>query len=164
MGTLSVKVTAADGGTDGSASATFDVTVTAHCAMPNFGTRRRIWTGVVTVGTGMGIVGTNSGYDSQATPALGMLNNNTFSVGTANSIISQIYILDAGNARFLIFQLSHHGVRPTLTQGSALRLHACDQDYDYSSRRGRESQLMWISFETKNLGYGQPPCGRTVTV
>ena len=129
VGTLSVKVTAADGGTQGSASDTFDTTVAEDCAMPSFGTRRRIWTGMMTVGMRPGFFGTTYGYDTSSSPSIGELDDPTFAFGGVTATINTVALGSSG-----LLDFSANRSVPYALLGRKLRLHVCSEGYDFLLR------------------------------
>ena len=131
VGTLSVKVTASDGDGDGTANDTFDITVAEHCAAPGFGTRRRSWTGVVTVEIELDFFRNHYGYEARK--AVGRLDELTISWGGSVWTIQSITVTDGtGRLDFSFPSGSAVGELPTDRQRRALRLHVCDRGYEFS--------------------------------
>ena len=82
IGVVTVEVTA-DDGNGGEANGTFDITVSATgtaCPAPDFGTRRQIWTGTVTVGPDSATNPSEHGFTSDT---YGALDVSTFTIGGA---------------------------------------------------------------------------------
>ena len=131
-GTITVRVTANDG-TD-TVHDDFEIKVATVCAEPNFGARRQIWTGTVTVGGIQEGIHTNWGYNQSATSP-GILSDTDFDIGTNNYTITGIYVTDINvilGPGDLSFDLqSATGL--TDTEVAALKLHVCDTTpYDFS--------------------------------
>ena len=126
-GTITVKVTATDSA-DAEVSDEFDIKVGTPCAAPDFGTRRRIWTGTVTVGEQENLIyGTTYGYGSDTSPAFGNLSDTDFEIGSNNYTIRVIYINDNLN-----FEITTPG--PNAVEEAALKLHVCDTTaYNFSA-------------------------------
>ena len=71
-----------DGTVDSASAYTMTINVTAGsaCAAPDFGTRRNIWTGTITVGPiAIGNITASYGFDDS--PSVGTLSHTTFSIG-----------------------------------------------------------------------------------
>ena len=111
-------------------TATFtDQTVTnntpaASCTAPNFGTRRNIWTGSLTVGSATGVVGFQG--------TTGALDDKTFSIGSSNHEIDGLF-LDVRNAGHETLFFSLKDTDLTSAEQAALRLHVCNTAYDIST-------------------------------
>ena len=107
----------------GNETATFtDQTVTNNtpatsCAAPNFGTRRSIWTGSLTVGSTTGAVG--------FVGTTGALDDKTFSIGSSNHEIDGL-ALDLRDAPNLTLIFSLKDTVLTSAEKAALRLHVCN--------------------------------------
>ena len=118
---------------------TIDVTTGSACAAPDFGTRRNIWTGEVTVAPRV-IGGSVVGYGFLAGESVGSLDLREFSIG------SNSYTVDAANvATFgqIAFSLTSN---LTDTEVAALKLHVCDGGYDFADATTNEaaSTYRWI--------------------
>ena len=101
------------------------------CAAPDFGTRRQVWTGEVTVGTiTSGGLTTAHGFDSTASPAVGALSDTGFTVGANAYTIDQAFVSAGVADGDLVFSLTSS---LTTAEVAALRLHVCDTPYDLSS-------------------------------
>ena len=116
-------------GTVDSASAytmTINVTSGSACAAPDFGTRRNIWTGTVTVEERV-FVGVTISYGFSAGDASGRLDPTGFSVGL------NPYVIDFASVSAFGVDISF-GLTSSLTntEVAALRLHICDTSYDFS--------------------------------
>ena len=116
-------------GTVDSASAytmTINVTTGSVCAAPDFGTRRNIWTGTVTVEERI-FGGVAVSYGFNAGDAEGGLDPTGFSVGL-NPYVIDFVSVDAFGVDIKF------GLTSSLmdTEVAALRLHICDTSYDFS--------------------------------
>ena len=132
-GTVSVKVTATDPSGE-SVSDTFDIVVAAAvdmtCAAPNFGDRRNIRTGTVTVGT-LTVEGTTSAHGFFVADSISDLDNTGFSIGTNAYTIDEVSVSVFGpNDGDLIFSLTNMDL--TAPEVAALKLHVCNTPYDFS--------------------------------
>ena len=138
---------------------TIDVTT---CVAPDLAGRERIWTGNLTVGTGIDF-GTTlyHGFDSTFSLAVnaGALDNRTFNIGRNGHTIQGAYVLKGafeGDLRLLL------GGRLTEAEEDALRLHVCDTPYDFSDadRSGNSyhwaGNLDWSSYSTRTLYLSLP--------
>ena len=119
-------------GTDDSASAytmTIDVTDAPLpvCAVPDFGTRRNIWTGTVTVGMTPGVLGGTT-YGYRVGGPFGSLDDRTFTIGSDDYQIASIVEFDG----FLEFNLLDDTFWLVDTIVDVLRLHVCNANYDFS--------------------------------
>ena len=119
-------------GTDDSASAytmTIDVTDAPLpvCAAPDFGTRRNIWTGTVTVGMTPGVLGGTT-YGYRVGGPFGSLDDRTFTIGSDDYQIASIVEFDG----FLEFNLQDDTFWLVDTIVDVLRLHVCNANYDFS--------------------------------
>ena len=116
-------------GTVDSASAytmTINVTSGSACAAPDFGTRRNIWTGTVTVEERV-FAGVSVSYGFSAGEGSGRLDPTGFSVGS-NDYVIDVASVDAFGVE-IRFSLTSS---LTNTEVAALRLHICDTSYDFS--------------------------------
>ena len=153
-------------GTDDSASAytmTIDVTDAPLpvCGVPNFGTRRNIWTGMVEVGPftvfpGTPLATNHYGYSSTA-PA-GALDDRTFTIGSNDYTVNSLRVQFGGrNSGSLGFELldAH---RLTTVEVEALRLHVCDTVvYNFSG-----ATTLNASYWSTTLDWSPPVTTRTV--
>ena len=121
-----------DGTVDSADAYTMTIDVTDApapvCAAPSFGTRRQIWTGVVTVEE-FSFLGSVTGYGFES-PSIGissLLPSAEFSIGSNTYTIVGISV---GNNGHLLFSLP--SIRLTATERAALRLNVCDEDLDFS--------------------------------
>ena len=115
-------VNSAGGGT--AASAQTATPAAASCTAPNFGTRRNIWTGSLTVGSATGVVGFQG--------TTGALDDKTFSIGSSNHEIDGLF-LDVRNAGHETLFFSLKDTDLTSAEQAALRLHVCNTAYDIST-------------------------------
>ena len=169
-GTLTVKVKVSDG--DEEASDTFDIVVAAQtgtaCPAPNFGTRRQIWTGNMTVGSfpasGGGTV-YGSSFDG------GTLDDTTFTIGTrVRNIFELTHQLGGSRNNRLRFRTRVGDGGLTDVEIAALRLHVCNTAYDFSAAVvGTEddvfvwnASLDWSGESTRTL-YLSLPANRAAT-
>ena len=170
-GTLTVKVSVSDGG--GEASDEFDITITVEgpgaCAAPDFGTRRHIWTGTVTVGSYTATVGqTNYGFD--AVEGAGALDDTTFAIGARTHTIRTVVVVSGGSDDGALFLATSSLPGLTPAAVAALRLHVCDAAYGFSAAgasANREAfqwslDLDWSTETTRRL-YLSLPANRAGT-
>ena len=117
-----------------SATAFSTLAGTASCPVPTFTGRRKIWTGVLTMGDFADLFPANSflGYDSNPESGDGGgLDPGTFTLGLYDYEIRRIALLTSG-ARSLNFVAGQgDGVWWDSTV-DALRLHVCNTPYDFS--------------------------------
>ena len=167
-GTLTVRVTASDD-TD-SVHDDFEIKVATVCAAPNFGTRRQIWTGTVTVGTwGNGVVVFSHGYLDTSIISdpndIGALDDNDFAIAGRTYIINRVNVWRSdgppaeGDLRFsLTSSLMDR-------EKAALRLHVCDTAYDFDDASNSSSrpndydwslELDWSGESTRTLHLSLP--------
>ena len=145
-------------GTDDSASAytmTIDVTDAPLpvCGVPSFGTRREIWSGTVTVG-GLRIGGgALYAYGFHSIDGGSILPSAMFPIGANDYTISSNAVTTDG---LLGFGLD--GASLAATEVAALRLHVCDEDYDFSAGLFNTVEYVW----TTNLDWSDPVVTRTV--
>ena len=136
------------------------------CAMPDFGTRRNVWTGEVTIGSAAGTTLTVRGFISGG--ATGALTPTTFTLGPKTYTVDAIVVLDAtgdddGDLRFsLTGDL-------TTAEVAAFRLHVCNTPYDFSaatalinSTYNWAEDLDWSS-ETTRTVYLSLPANQAAT-
>ena len=121
-----------DGTVDSASAYTMTIDVTDAplpvCTAPSYGTRRQIWTGVVTVEE-FSFLGSVTGYGFES-PSIGissLLPSAEFSIGSNTYTIVGISV---GNNGHLLFSLP--SIRLTATERAALRLNVCDEDLDFS--------------------------------
>ena len=170
-GTLTVKVSVTDG--SGEASDTFDIVVAAGadaaCPAPDFGTRRHIWTGTVTVGSYTVTVGqTNYGFD--AVEGAGALDDTTFAIGARTHTIRTVVVVSGGSDDGALFLATSSLPGLTPAAVAALRLHVCDAAYGFSAagtNANREAfqwslDLDWSTETTRRL-YLSLPANRAGT-
>ena len=117
-----------------SATAFSTLAGTASCPVPTFTGRRKIWTGVLTMGDFAELFPANSfrGYDSNPESGDGGgLDHVTFALGLHNHEISRIALVtsDANNLNFVAGE--GQGVWWDSTV-DALRLHVCNTNFDFS--------------------------------
>ena len=152
-------------GTDDSASAytmTIDVTDAPApvCGVPDIAGagRRQIWTGTVTVGT-FQVIGTVlvNGYGFDAFDVVGsLLPSRAFSIGSNNYTIASIGVRVSGAA---VFSLVPSDGTLTTAEEAALRLHFCDESFDFDTPTAHsESLYEWDA----TLDWSHPVVTRTV--
>ena len=145
-------------------------TPAASCAAPNFGTRRDIWTGTVTLGTFTG-GGDTVGYGFGG--ATGDLDDKTFTIGSTSSYeIDGIQVVvsvgsDDGDIQFYL------NGNLTAAEKTALKLHVCDAAFDFSAATldtathtytftadldwsGLSSRTLYLSLPANNAATGKP--------
>ena len=145
-------------------SGTVAAAMAGSCAVPGLADRTLVWTGVVTVG--MGTVGADTvyGYLTSGGSSAGGLSDTTFSVGTNNYLIDDVFVMDAGsNVGRILF-----GLTAALDDAdkALLRLHVCDQGFDFSASTisllnhfyplGSLNSLDWSSATTRTLYLSVP--------
>ena len=129
----------------GGAEAMTTATPTAiACAVPSFGGRRDFWDGTVTVDP-VAIGGsTVLAYGFNASHSEGALDDTTFAIGL-NSYTIDLAGVGAGsgttNEGDLVFSLTSN---LTTAEKAALRLHVCDQSYDFSAATLSSSASTYI--------------------
>ena len=118
------------------------VTAPTSCAAPDFGTRRHIWTGRVTVGH---TPGEYYGYDDDGHDNGGSVNPGTFTIGADTYTIQGVAVIDDGSSSFY-FNTTGAGPLP-----SGARLHVCDTALDI----GDASQAIdsWYRWADANLDW-----------
>ena len=139
------------------------------CAAPNFGTRRSIWTGTVTVGT-IASGGATTAYGFSGT--VGGLDPKTFTIGLNNHEIDIAFVsLAATFVGDIAFSLKDGPL--TSAEKAALRLHVCDAPYDFSVATGPDinhsyiftadldwsglsSRTLYLSLPANNAATGKP--------
>ena len=122
--TIKVKVTAEDTTTN-----TYTVVVTRVtapvCAVPDFGTRRDIWTSTVDV-EAISVLGSVVGYGFDSGTAAGSLADNTFSIGSNDYTVGGIADVVTDIFKFTLTS------DLTSTEVAALKLHVCETGYDFA--------------------------------
>ena len=150
-------------GTDDSASAytmTIDVTDAPLpvCGVPSFGDRREIWSGTVTVAPlQVFLGGIINGYGFELSAADGtLLPSRAFSTGLNDYTIASIGVRVSGAA---VFSLVSSDGTLTTAEAAALRLHFCDESFDFGTTTARQASLYeWDS----TLDWSPPVVTRTV--
>ena len=105
------------------------------CAMPGFAGRRNFWTGTVTVGAiPAGSLTPDYGFGSGAGS---LLPDDAFSIGASSYTIEA---LTAGNDGALEVTLDS---ALTATEQAALRLHVCDEAYEFSAATVSGATYAW---------------------
>ncbi len=95
------------------------VTPPATCAAPDFGTRRHVWTGRVTVGGS--VADDQFGYDERE--SIGSVDSRSFAIGADTHTLVAVYVINSnGN---LVFRTQGGGPLPP-----GARLHVCDTALD----------------------------------
>ena len=152
-------------GTDFSVSAntiTFNVR-DLSCAAPSFGTRRQLWTGIVTVEeitSGSDIVG--YGFNLAQTG----LDDTTFAIGRNSYTVDTAFVLSStGVAGQLSFGVAGAIQNDNLTAGevAALRLHVCDATvYDFSATSEFVGSSNTFNLWAGSLDWSPPVATRTL--
>ena len=150
-------------GTDDSASAytmTIDVTdaPVPVCGVPSFGDRREIWSGTVTVAPlQVFLGGAINGYGFELSAAKGtLLPSRAFSTGLNDYTIASIGVRVNGSA---VFSLVSSDGTLTTAEAAVLRLHFCDESFDFDTTTARQASLYeWDS----TLDWSPPVVTRTV--
>ena len=146
------------------------------CDAPNFGTRRNIWTGNVTVGT-ITVSSVTFAYGFAGTT--GGLGDKDFTVGSNDYEIDAATVIaigdDAGN-----LGVSLKDSDLTSAEKAALRLHVCNTAYDFSTASapdsehtyrwvdnldwsGVSSRTLYLSLPANNAATGRPTITGTAT-
>ena len=162
-----------DGTVDSASAYTMTIDVTDApapvCGMPDFGTRREIWSGVVTVkaiASGSNTVG--YGFSSTLTNTGGGLAPLVFTIGQNDYTIDGLYVYDTNHATFpgdLLFDLTGNSVSGNLTaaESDVLQVHPCDTGpYAFlggvAQYAGLTNGYLWSS----SLDWSPPVVTRTV--
>ena len=154
-----------DGTVDSASAYTMTIDVTDApapvCGVPNFGTRRNIWTGMVEVGPFTVIPGTplaTNHYGYSSTAPAGALDDRTFTIGSNDYTVNSLRVQFGGrNSGSLGFELldAH---RLTTVEVEALRLHVCDTVvYNFSG-----ATTLNASYWSTTLDWSPPVVTRTV--
>ena len=146
-----------DGTVDSASAYTMTIDVTdapaAVCAMPDFGTRRQIWTGTVTVErfefSGFFSYGFAEGLGGTLLPS------QSFFIGSSSYVIDSLAVPPSGNLHFSLEGFS----ALTSKEVGALRLHVCDGDYDFITSSESENTTSWLA---TTLDWSPPVVTRTV--
>ena len=148
---------AGGGAKAGPVSATASAT---SCAAPNFGARRNIWTGNLSVGPIIsGGITTGYGFGK----GRGGLDDKTFSIGSNNHEIDLLGVGSSGTeVGDVVFGLKDADL--TTAETAALRLHVCDTAYDFSAATLVSSRhdyvwaddLDWSSLSGRTLSVSLP--------
>ena len=140
----------------------------AACAAPNFGARRNIWTGALSVGTvaQIGIIFAH-GYAEAVgvAEAVGDLDDKDFPIGSNTHEIDAVSVFALGDdAGLLRFSLKTSNL--TAAEKAALRLHVCNAAFDFSAAPSPDSDhtYQWASsgldwsqgFSSRTLYLGLP--------
>ena len=151
-------------GTDDSASAymmTIDVTDAPApvCASPSFGDRREIWSGTLTVGP-YDFFGPVTDYGFDSGRSIGsLLPSSTFAIGSNNYTID-LYASAAETTPGNLALFLHGGAELTATEKAALRMHVCDEVFDFST--AGLNAISIYGWTTANLDWSPPVVTRTV--
>ena len=163
---------------DGTAAGPVTATPASSCAAPNFGTRRGVWTGTVTVGT-FTFGGDTLGYGFFGTVA-GSLDDKTFSIGANSYEIDDVGVSSAGTiVGDMQFGLKDSAL--TTAERAALKLHVCDAAFDFSAAThdsstytytfaadldwsGLSTRTVYLSLPANNAATGAPEILGTATV
>ena len=149
-----------DGTVDSASAYTMTIDVTDApapvCTAPSFGDRREIWSSTVTVGVFDAFGVTAYGYEEAG--SIGSLSPaGTFSIGSENFTMIGIAVRISG---VTVFTFEDKLLITTLTptQQAALRLHVCDEDYDFLSEGRTNNSFSWDT----TLDWSPPVVTRTV--
>ena len=129
----------------------------AACAAPNFGARRNIWTGALSVGTiaQIGIIFAH-GYAE----AVGDLDDKDFPIGSNTHEIDAVSVFALGDdAGLLRFSLKHANL--TAAEKAALRLHVCNAAFDFSAAPSPDSDHTY-QWANSGLDWSQGFSSRTL--
>ena len=150
-----------DGTADSADAYTMTIDVTDApapvCTAPSYGDRREIWTGTVTVeleeSPGFVYYGFNEGVVGTLLPS------QSFSIGSNNYVIAALVVGIPGSSVRMEFSLDGNK-ELTDTEITALRLHVCDGDYDFSAAADAYgvSTTLWNT----TLDWSHPVVTRTV--
>ena len=150
-------------GTDDSASAytmTIDVTdaPVPVCGVPDIAGagRRQIWTSTMTV-EARTLIDVIEGYGFSEFGE-GELALKEFDIGSNNYTIDAILVGLRGR---LVFSLDGNTGSLTATETAALRLHVCDEDYDFSTATTVSADISTFNWST-TLDWSDPVVTRTV--
>ena len=145
-------------------------TPAAACAAPNFGTRRDIWTGTVTLGTFTG-GGDTVGYGFGG--ATGDLDDKTFTIGSTSSYeidgVQVVVSVGSDDGDILLYLNGNL----TAAEKTALKLHVCDAAFDFSAATldtathtytfvadldwsGLSTRTLYLSLPANNAATGKP--------
>ena len=162
---------------------TIDVTTGSVCAAPDFGTRRNIWTGTLTVGPTV-VRGLTVAHGFQNAHSIGALSPTMFSIGMNAYTIDRVNVeripIDADTAGSLLFSLSEDADLTTV-EVAALRLHVCDTTYDFSDAGFKSfgtiyiwegdhdwstetTRTLYLSLPANNVATGEPAITGTAQV
>ena len=148
-----------DGTVDSADAYTMTIDVTDApapvCTAPSFGDRREIWTGTLTVEE-FSFMGSVTGYGFEVTTGISSLPSAEFSIGSNNYTIAGLLVENAGD---LILNVAPT-TQLTATEKAALRLHVCDEDFDFSVAVNRmdDTRYGW----TETLDWSAPVVTRTL--
>ena len=125
------------------------------CTAPSFGVRREIWTGTLTVEE-FSFMRSVTGYGFEVTTGISSLPSEEFSIGSNNYTIAGLLVENAGD---LILNVAPT-TQLTATEKAALRLHVCDEDFDFSVAVNRmdDTRYGW----TETLDWSAPVVTRTL--
>ena len=164
--TVKVKVSFTDG--DGhSETRTSDpsgtVAAANACLAPDFGTRRNIWTGTVTIADLAGAGSQRGFYGSD-----GSISPSTFTIGANTYTVTGVTVFHSGSfdGRLAI------GLNSRLTSAelAAARLHVCDQDLDFGSLRRDATVPFANTYDTRgtyqsiHFDWSSPITSRTLYI
>ena len=181
--TIKVRVTFTDDASNAEtrtsvATATVIAASPATCGVPDFGSRRKIWTGALTVEAySVSGVLVAHGFDSNA--SVGALAPTTFHTGLNGYTVDGVGVPAGGTLDGdLQFGLTSD---LTAAEVAALRLHVCDTTYDFSAANhlasnstyiwaddldwsGETTLTLYLSLPANNPATGTPTITGTATV
>ena len=118
------EVRAVNSAGEGTAAGPLTATPAAACAAPNFGTRRNIWTGALTVADFIESGASAHGFNANN----GVLDDKTFTLGANNYEIR--FLAHLPNEGSIWLRLA---TNLTTLEKSVLKLHVCDVALDFSA-------------------------------
>ena len=118
------EVRAVNSAGDGTAAGPVTATPASSCAAPNFGTRRNIWTGALTVADFIESGASAHGFNADN----GVLDDKTFTLGANNYEI--LLLAHLPNEGSILLRLA---TNLTTLEKSVLKLHVCDVALDFSA-------------------------------
>ena len=118
------EVRAVNSAGEGTAAGPLTATPASSCAAPNFGTRRNIWTGALTVADFIESGASAHGFNADN----GVLDDKTFTLGANNYEIR--FLAHLPNEGSILLRLA---TNLTTLEKSVLKLHVCDVALDFSA-------------------------------
>ena len=181
--TIKVRVTFTDDASNAEtrtsvATATVIAAPSATCGVPDFGSRRNIWTGALTV-EAYSVNGVLVGHGFDSIVSVGALAPTTFHTGLNGYTVDGVGVPAGGTIDGdLQFGLTRD---LTAAEVAALRLHVCDTTYDFSAANhdtsnstyiwaddldwsGETTLTLYLSLPANNPATGTPTITGTATV